>query len=305
LVQVQWFPGHMTKARRLIEENLKIVDVVLELADARVPESSRNPLLKELTGDKPRLLVLTKEDLADRNKTREWRKAYDREGLPNLAASFTRGGRNAKKDLTELIRALAQPLLEKRQKKGIINKTVRIMVVGIPNVGKSTLINFLAGRTAAETGDKPGVTKGKQWIRLANEIELLDMPGLLWPKIEDPAVGLKLAATGAIGEQAYDQAEVALWLLGWLVQNAPGRLAERYGVAETPDTPELMRAIGARRGFLLKKGEIDTLKTAVILLDELRGGKLGGITFDEPPLPADKEADSANRADDSRGQLPK
>lgn len=281
--QVQWFPGHMTKAKRIIAENLKLADVVLELADARAPESSRNPLLNEMIGEKPRLLVLTKEDLADKTATKRWVKEYGQRGLAVLPASFTKGGREVKKDLLALIRKLACPMLEKKQKKGILNKTVRIMVVGIPNVGKSTLINFLAGKGAAETGDKPGITRGKQWIHLSNDIELLDMPGLLWPKIEDPQVGVRLAATGAIGEQAYDTLEVVFWLLGWMIEQAPGRLEARYGAAETNDPPALIEEIGRRRGFLRLKGEVDQLKTAIMLLDEFRGGKLGLFTLDQAP----------------------
>ena len=278
---VQWFPGHMTKARRLITENVKLADVVVELADARVPASSRNPLLDELIGARPRLLILTKEDLAEKEATKAWLKYYNTAGVYALAVDAARGGKAARSRVIDAARRQAADILNARRGKGIINMTVRMMVVGIPNVGKSTFINFLAGRGSAVTGDRPGVTRGKQWVRLGADVELLDMPGLLWPKIEDGETGYKLAATGAIGDQALDRAEIAVWLLGWLMSHAPGRLKERYKVEENIAPAELLAEIGAKRGFLMAGGTPDREKTAVIVLDEFRGGKLGLVTMDK------------------------
>lgn len=282
---VQWFPGHMAKARRLMAENMKMVDVVVEMADARVPLGSRNPLLNELIGDKPRLLVLTKEDLAEDKITALWLQQYTREGQVALSIDAHGGKNSIKKILVEGIKKQAKSVLEKRQRKGIINKRVRTMVVGISNVGKSTMINFLAGRSAAETGDKPGVTKGKQWIKIDNDVELLDMPGILWPKIEDPETGYKLAAIGSVGDKAYDTEELALWVLEWLRSHKPGRLTTRYKVEEDGENLDLLTKICIKRGFLRSRGEADWQKGAVMLLDEFRAGKLGPITLDgEPPL---------------------
>lgn len=277
---IQWFPGHMTKTRRLITENLKLVDVVIELADARVPSSSRNPLLAEMIGKKPRVLLLVKADLAEDELTRAWIRNYQELGINSAAVNSLALGRNEKKALLEILRKEAAPVLERRAEKGIINKTVRTMVVGIPNVGKSTLINSFAGRGAAETGDKPGVTRGKQWIRLGNDIELLDMPGILWPKIEDPEVGNRLAATGAVSDNVYDRVELANWLLDWLAGNKPGLVEARYKLEERVPSAELLELICKKRGFLKSGGSPDLLKGAVMILDEFRAGKIGKITLD-------------------------
>lgn len=278
---IQWFPGHMTKARRLITENLKMVDVVIELADARVPASSRNPIFEELLGKKPRVLLLVKADLADTELTRIWIKHYQENGITSSCLNSLAVGRGEKKTIFELVRQEAVQVLEKRAKRGIINKTVRTMVVGIPNVGKSTFINTLAGKGAAETGDKPGVTRGKQWIRLDNDIELLDMPGILWPKIEDPEVGKKLAVTGAINDNTFDRVELVYWLLRWLNTNVPGKIEERYKVEQSNDDSfELLELICKKRGFIRSGGCPDLLKGAVMLLDEFRAGKIGKVTLD-------------------------
>jgi len=279
-MSIQCVPGHMAEARRLITENLKLVDVVVELADARLPESSRNPLFAELIGTKKRVLVLTKEDLAEPELTRNWLAYYRSNKVAALALNSARPTKNSRKELLEAIRKEAQEILEKKAKKGIINKTVRTMIVGIPNVGKSTLINFVAGRGAAETGDKPGVTKGKQWIRLEGDIELLDMPGILWPKIEDPEVGRKLAVSGAVSDRILDQAELAVWLLDWLRLTLPGRIKERYKLEEDGDGQALLTALSRKRGFLRAGGEVELEKGAIMLIDEFRAGKLGKITLD-------------------------
>jgi ribosome biogenesis GTPase A len=272
----------MTKARKLILENMRLVDAVLELVDARIPISSRNPLLEEWAGSKPRLLMMTKADLAEPAMTNGWLRYYAASGTAAIAVSFLdKNAKNEKKRILENIRAQTAPILKKRGSRGIVNTSVRAMVIGIPNVGKSTWINFFAGREKTETADKPGVTRGKQWIRLEKDLELLDMPGILWPKIEDPETGLKLAVTGAVGEGAYDAPELARWLLDWLRTRRPGRLEARYGVDEDLAGPELLEAISRKRGFLRKGGLTESEKGAVMILDEFRGGKLGLITLDE------------------------
>lgn len=295
---IQWFPGHMAKTRKLMQENLKLVDVVIEMMDARLPLSSRNPLIDGLVGDKPRLIVMAKSDLAESELTQEWIRYFQKQGWIAQTGQF-KGGQPAqlKKQIAEAIVRAGEKVLERRRSRGIVNQSLRVMVTGIPNVGKSTLINLFAGKAQAEIGDRPGVTRGKQWIRLSNNLELLDMPGILWPRIEDPDVAKKLAVTGAIGENAYDPATLCLWLIPWLVDHRPGRLEARYQVSEKLSgesdalteypqgaaTIALMEDIGRRRG-LIRKGQVVELdKVAVMILDELRAGRLGPLTFESPP----------------------
>lgn len=280
IMSIQWFPGHMAKTKRLITENIKLVDVVVELADARLPESSRNPIFAEIMGAKPRVMALTKEDLAEPGFTKKWLAYYGNQGITALALNAARPAKNTRKLFLNKIRQEAAEILEKKARRGIIDKTVRTMIVGIPNVGKSTLINFVAGRNAAETGDRPGVTKGKQWIRLEGDIELLDMPGILWPKIEDREVSRKLALTGAISDNIYNPMELAVWFLDWLRLILPGRITERYRIQEEGDGESLLSAISRKRGFLRSGGEVDREKGAIMLIDEFRGGKLGAVTLD-------------------------
>jgi ribosome biogenesis GTPase A len=279
----------MAKTRKLIVENLKLVDVVLEILDARLPNSSRNPLIDELIGGKPRVLVLAKADLAEEEYNKSWLAHFEKRGLAALACDLKgAGSKKEAKAIIGRIRDQAAGIVARRQARGIHSRVIRVMVTGIPNSGKSTLINLLAGKARAETGDRPGVTRGKQWIRLEQDLELLDMPGILWPDLEDREGARKLAVTGAIGENAYDPEELALWLIGWLREHVPGRLSGRYGVEESfPDIEDeeavsvsLLEAAGTKRGFLRKGGAVELDKAAVMILDELRGGKLGRVTLD-------------------------
>jgi len=289
---IQWFPGHMTKARRLITENLKLVDVIVELADARIPISSRNPLLSQLIGNKPRLLVMTKADLAEPEITKEWQTRFKQEGIASIEVGFMdRDVNKSRKLILEGIKAQASRELARRENRGVKNTTLRVMVAGIPNVGKSTFVNSFAGRSIAETADRPGVTRGKQWIRMDKELELLDMPGILWPKIDDSETGYKLATTGAIGEGAFDYEELAIWLINWLKDNRPGRLENRYSISEAPEAPELLEIIAKKRGYLRKGGIGESDKAAVMLIDEYRGGKLGRTTLDQVSAPEDLTED--------------
>jgi ribosome biogenesis GTPase A len=272
----------MAKTRRLINENIKLVDVVLELVDARLPLSSRNPLISEILGEKPSVLILNKADMAEEEYTQKWLACFRKDGISALPFnSILKTGRSDKKRLLESVRAKAGKELDRRKAKGIKDMVVRLMILGIPNVGKSTLINYLSGRGSAETGDKPGVTRGKQWIRLEENIELLDMPGILWPKFDDPLIGMKLAVTGAIKEEVYDSLELSVRLLNWLINNRPGMVGERYKVEEIGEPLVVMERICKKRGFIIRGGQLDMEKGANILLAEFRGGKLGKITLDD------------------------
>jgi ribosome biogenesis GTPase A len=300
---VNWFPGHMAKTKRLIAEHLKLVDVVLELVDARLPASSRNPLLQELLGEKPAVLVLNKAALAEEAETAKWLEYYRAQGFSAIAFdSLQMRGRNSQQKILELVRSEAQRVLGRRQARGIRNSIIRLMVVGIPNVGKSTLINNLAGKEATETADRPGVTRGKQWIRLEQEIELLDMPGILWPKFDNEVTGYKLAVTGAIKGTIYDALELSLWLLGWLQEHKPGRIAARFSVEEKGDPPAVLTEICRKRGLLVPGGKVDLEKGAEIFLSEFRGGKLGRITMDSccPDSPLAKTVPREDAATDEQ-----
>ena len=286
---IQWYPGHMKKARELVEENLKLVDVVVELLDARIPAASSNPMLREIIGDKPRVVALNKRDLADENMTRRWLEHFRAKKIPAVALDSVSG--KGMKELLTLIEREAKYRTERLVSKGVAARKAREMILGIPNVGKSSLINRLAGAAKAKTADKPGVTRAKQWIRIGADVDLLDTPGILWPKFEDPRVGLKLAFTGAVNDEIYDLESVAHLLLATLRRDHQERLQERFKFKEAlPETTEgLMDAIGRKRGCLLKGGRIDFEKVQHILLAEFRMGKFGKISLDVPPTEAAEE----------------
>ncbi|WP_027363547.1 ribosome biogenesis GTPase YlqF [Desulfotruncus alcoholivorax] len=280
-MDIQWYPGHMAKTRKQIQKNLKLVDVVIELLDARIPASSRNPVINDVLQGKPRVVVLNKADLADPEKTTLWLKHFGKLGLPGVAVDSQRGV--GVKQMLNQTSNQASPAIQKYVDKGRRPRAARCMVVGIPNVGKSMLINRLAGRSATRTGNRPGVTRGEQWIKLGDSLELLDTPGVLWPKFEDPEVAFKLAVTGAIKEQIYDPYEICIRLVNWLVKTAPGVLDDRYGIGNIPGgANEIVLAIGAKRGFFLSGGKIDDYKTAVLIIKEFREGRLGQHTLDLP-----------------------
>lgn len=272
-MSIQWFPGHMAKAKKQLVEQLRWVDVVIELGDARVPESSRNPLLQELLGDKPKVIVLNKADLADPVMTKKWMEILGKT-TPVLAVSAVKG-MGVNRIVPELERIM-QDKLAKWREKGLRSRSIRAMVVGIPNCGKSSLVNNLIGRAKTKTGNKPGVTKGNQWVRIHEKVELLDTPGLLWPKFEDQEVGLKLGAIGSIRDEVLNLEELALWVIEWLKNHYPDSL-EKYSesVAEVD-----LEVIGRRRGCLIKGGQVDTLKATQVFLREFRGGTLGKFTLD-------------------------
>lgn len=280
-MSIHWFPGHMAKARRQIEEKLKQVDIVIELLDARLPLASRNPMIDEITGQKARLVLFTKGDMADETITNKWISYFTDIGVSVLPID-AKTGKGVQKIAATCERVL-EPLFVSRKKKGIISKRMRAMVLGIPNVGKSSLINRLAGRQATQTGDRPGVTKAQQWIRVGKQLELLDTPGILWPKFEDPNVGMRLAMSGAIKEDILPTEEVALHTLKYLSSRYPQLLEERYNIEILERTPvELLDEVGKRRGCLMRGGEIDWDKAADIVMGDLRSGRLGKISLEAP-----------------------
>lgn len=279
---VQWFPGHMAKTRRKIKESLSLVDGVTELRDARIPLASTNPELNELIEGKPKIILLNKADLADEAATDRWIAYYRSLGIAALAVDC-RSGRG----LSSYRKAVAEVLRDKirsNEEKGMGGKALRLMVVGIPNTGKSSFINRMAGNGKAKVEDRAGVTRHNQWYVLGGGIELLDTPGVLWPKFEDPSVGDKLAFTGGVKDQILDIEELSVRLLEILKRDYPDRLTERYKIKDFSDAPgwEVLEIIGRKRGMLVSGGEVDTLRAATMLFDELRGGKLGRITFERP-----------------------
>jgi ribosome biogenesis GTPase A len=276
----QWYPGHMTKAKRQMQEDIKLIDLVIELADARIPASSRNPDIDELGKNKYRLILLNKADLADSKRTEEWSAFFREKGYAVVALDSRKTG--GMKQITDVIMEACREKIERDRKRGIKNRPVRAMVVGIPNVGKSTFINSYAGKACAKTGNKPGVTKGKQWIRLSKEVELLDTPGILWPKFEDQQVGLHLALVGSIKDEILNVDELAISLITLLCSDYPGMLAGRYQVDESLPPVEILYGIAQNRNCIGKGNELDYSRAASILIEEFRSGAIGRITLESP-----------------------
>lgn len=278
---IQWYPGHMTKTRRQIEADLKQVDAVCEIVDARIPISSRNPDIDSICANKPRIIVLNRSDLADPEATKRWLSWFRSRGMAALATDCK--SRKGISNFQPAVRSVLQEKIQRDAAKGM-NRPLRVMIVGIPNVGKSTLINQISGRKGAKAENRPGVTRGKQWVTVDSGLLLLDTPGILWPKFEDPNVGMKLAYTGAVKENIMDTEELACHLMEVLWKYYPDTVRSRYKVDMAQDTPSymLLEEAGRKRGFLLARGEINTERMAKVLLDEYRSGKLGFFTFEEP-----------------------
>lgn len=276
----QWYPGHMTKAKRMMQENIKLIDLVIELVDARIPISSRNPDIDELGKNKARLILLNKSDLAEDKQNDAWAEYFKRKGFSVVKVNSKKGG--GIKSIQGVIQEACKEKMERDRKRGILNRPVRAMVVGIPNVGKSTFINSLAGKACAKTGNKPGVTKGKQWIRLNKNVELLDTPGILWPKFEDQTVGLRLAFIGSIKDEILNTEELAAELIQFMKKYYAGVLAGKYEIAESDDPYQCLSDIAKSRHCLLRGNELDTNKAAMLLIDDFRNGRLGKITLEFP-----------------------
>ncbi len=281
---VQWFPGHMAKTRRLIKESLSRVDCVTEILDARIPLSSRNPEIGEITAGKPRIILLNKCDMADEKVTAQWIKYFRSTGAEAMAVDC-RSGRGLN-GYTALVRKVLADKIQQNNDRGMVGKALRVMVVGIPNTGKSSFINKMAGRVRAKVADRPGVTTSNQWFFIGNGIELLDTPGVLWPKFDDPIVGDRLAFIGSVKDAVLDAETMAVRLIDVLREGYPDRLAERYKLDDISNLQswEILEAIGRKRGMLISGGEVNTERASVMLLDEYRGGKLGRISMEFPPL---------------------
>ena len=279
-MNLQWYPGHMTKAKRQMQEDLKLIDLIIELVDARIPLSSRNPDIDELGKNKARLILLNKSDLADERYNEQWSAYFQKKGFYVVKVNAKSGA--GLKSIQGVIQEACKAKIERDRRRGIKNRPIRAMVVGIPNVGKSTFINSYAGKACAKTGNKPGVTKGKQWIRLNKNLELLDTPGILWPKFEDQMVGLRLALIGAIKDEILNIDELSLELIKVLTKDYAGILKERYSVDESEAPVKILEQIAENRKCISKGNELDYSKAAALLIDEFRSGKLGKITLERP-----------------------
>lgn len=278
-MNIQWYPGHMTKAKRAMKEDIKLIDLIIELVDARVPLASRNPDIDDLGAGKARMILLNKSDLADERANQAWASWFAEKGYTVLKVNSKSGA--GLKQINGAVAEACKEKLERDKRKGILNRPIRAMVVGIPNVGKSTFINSFAGKACAKTGNKPGVTKGNQWIRLNKSLELLDTPGILWPKFEDQQIGIRLALIGSINDEILNKDELALELIRFLQKKYPSVLAERYQ-AESQDAVEVLGQIAKSRSCLKKGGELDYARASMLFLDDFRSGKLGRITLELP-----------------------
>ena len=287
---VQWYPGHMTKAKRQMQEDIKLIDLIIELVDARIPLSSRNPDIDELGKNKSRLVLLNKADLADEKWNEKWTQYFQEKGFYVLKVNSKSGA--GLKLIQGIIQEACKEKIERDRRRGIKNRPIRAMVVGIPNVGKSTFINSYAGKACAKTGNKPGVTKGKQWIRLNKNLELLDTPGILWPKFEDQEVGKRLAYIGSIKDEILNLEELSLELLDFLRNNYPGILNQRFGISEEGTPLSMLEGIADARKCLIRGSEWDYAKASGILMDEFRSGKLGRITLEYPEGVEDNDEDN-------------
>ena len=281
-MNLQWYPGHMTKAKRQMQEDLKLIDLIIELVDARIPLSSRNPDIDELGKNKARLILLNKSDLADERYNEQWSAYFQKKGFYVVKVNAKSGA--GLKSIQGAIQEACKAKIERDRRRGIKNRPIRAMVVGIPNVGKSTFINSYVGKACAKTGNKPGVTKGKQWIRLNKTLELLDTPGILWPKFEDQEVGKRLAFIGSIKDEILNLEELSLELLDYIRTNYPGLLNTRYGIEEEGTPVSLLEAVADKRKCLIRGQEIDYAKAAGIVMEEFRNGKIGRITLEFPPV---------------------
>ncbi len=280
-MNIQWFPGHMAKTRKQISEDLKLVDIIYELTDARVPESGRNPEIDVIAQNKPRILILNKCDMADENANNKWIEYYKNKGITAVLVCATSGfGINK---LNALTTEILSEKIKAKAAKGIVGDSIKAMIVGIPNVGKSSLINKLSGRAGTKTGDRPGVTKGKQWITLKNGTMLLDTPGILWPKFEDAVIGQKLAFTGAIKDEIIDIEELALYFIEFMKANYPENLKERYKIIDLEkESVDIMFDIGKKRGCVISGGDIDYTRASKLIMDDFRSCNLGKITLELP-----------------------
>ena len=279
-MNIQWYPGHMTKAKRMMQEDMKLIDIVIELLDARVPLSSRNPDIDTLANNKYRLVLLNKCDLADRSVTAAWENYFKEKGILVVTINARYG--QGMKSITAKVQEACKEKIERDRKRGILNRPIRAMIVGIPNVGKSTFINSYARKACTKVGNKPVVTKGKQWIKINKNVELLDTPGILWPKFEDESVGEHLAYIGSINDEILQKTELACDLITFLTGQYPGLLQERFEVDESQTASDILHGIAVNRGCLLKGQELDYEKAASILLDDFRSGKLGAISIERP-----------------------
>lgn len=276
----QWYPGHMTKAKRMMQEDIKLIDLVIELVDARLPMSSRNPDIDSLGKGKSRLILLNKADLADPKLNDKWEEFFYKKGYFVVQKNSRNG--NGIKSINGIIQQACAEKIERDRRRGIMNRPVRAMVVGIPNVGKSTFINAYAGKACAKTGNKPGVTKGKQWIRLNKNVELLDTPGILWPKFEDQTVGMKLAMAGSIRDEILNIDELAIELIKYLHKEYEGMLSERFQIEESDDALNTLEEIAKVRGCISKGASLDLSKASALIMEEFRNGKIGRITLEKP-----------------------